>query len=95
MGKIYKDQTALKLRLNTGIDLTTGVSTIEIKYIKPGDPVDTWTAGEEDTYYAVYSATAGEIDTKGDWKFWAYITFTDSTVAPGEPVIVRVYDEGE
>lgn len=95
MGKIYVNQTALKIDLDTGIDLTTGVDVVYIKYQKPGsDTISEWVGTVEDTTHITYVASAGEIDTAKDWTFWSYVEFTDGSEAPGEPSIVTVYREG-
>ena len=95
MGKIYADQTALKIDLDTGIDLTTGVDSVYIKYTKPGSSTtDQWSATVENGTHITKVLSGGEIDIAGDWKFWAYVIFTDTSKAPGEPVQVRVYQEG-
>lgn len=95
MGKIYVDQTALKIDLDTGIDLTIGVDSVYIKYVKPSTEVAAqWAGSIEDTTHVTKILSGGEIDEPGDWKFWAYVNFNDGTEAPGEPVIVRVYQEG-
>jgi hypothetical protein len=95
MGKIYVDQTALKIDLDTGIDLTVGVDSVYIKYIKPEDTqIQQWAGSIENTTHITKVLSSGEIDTVGDWKFWAYVVFNDATEAPGEPVFVRVYTEG-
>ena len=95
MGKIYANQTALKLDLDTGIDLTVGVDATYIKYQKPGDEtIAQWDGAIEDTTHITKILSGGEIDTIGDWTFWAYVEFTDGSEAPGEPSIVPVYTEG-
>ncbi len=95
MGKIYVGQTALKLDLDTKIDLTTGVDFVYIKYQKPGsETIAQWTGDVENNTHVTYVLSAGEIDTKGDWTFWAYVEFTDGSEAPGEPSVVSVHTEG-
>lgn len=94
MGKIYKDQTALKIDLDTGIDLTTGVDLVYIKYEKPDGSSDVWAGSVENTTHITKILSGGEIDAIGDWTFWAYVEFTDGSEAPGEPSIVPVFTEG-
>ena len=97
--KVFVGQTALRTKLFSGIDLT-GVQTAEIKYIKPAETpvVDTWPAIIElpESYGAIYfDATAStDIDVAGEWKIWAYITFLDGRVAPGDATTFKVYEEG-
>ncbi len=95
MGKIYVDQTALKLDLDTGIDLTSGVTAVYIKYKKPGsDTISQWTGSVENNTHITKSFPGGEIDTASDWKFWSFVEFTNGTEALGEPVSVTVHEEG-
>ena len=95
MGKIYVGQTALKIDLDTGIDLTNGVDVVYIKYQKPGnETIAEWIGAVENNTHITYVLSAGEIDVKGDWTFWAYVEFTDGSEAPGEPSIVPVHMEG-
>ena len=95
MGKIYVDQTALKIDLNTGIDLTTGVQTLYIKYKKPGsDTVLEWVGTEENGTHIIKILNGGEIDEPENWTFWSYVIFTDGSEAPGEPETVTVHIEG-
>lgn len=95
MGKIYKGQFNLKLTLETGVTLT-GASATKIKYIKPDKITEgefnASISGTEDLEYDFTVST--ELDQSGDWTFWAYVTFSDSRIAPGEPVVIRVYEEG-
>ena len=96
MGKIYAGQTALKIDLDTGIDLTVGVDVIKIKFTKPAPDVTVyeWTAAAENTTHAIYYVNGGELDVAGKWTFWSYVTFSDTTFAPGEPVAISVFEEG-
>lgn len=96
MGKIYKGQTALTLRLTTGQDITDA-SALKIKYRKPSGLEGEWTASEVDATTGIISYTmadANQLNEVGLWTFWAYVTFSDSKVAAGEPVEKWVYDEG-
>jgi hypothetical protein len=95
MGKVYVGQTAFTLQLITGIDLTEA-ETVEIKYQKPDGTVDSWDAEVLDTINGIiqYKTTEEtDLDQAGAWHFWAYITFADSTVAPGEPKRLTIYNE--
>jgi len=92
-GKIYVNQSNLKLTLQTGVVLT-GAPTVRIGYKKPDETIDYWEAiisGTEDLYYEFLDA---ELDAPGTWAFWAYVIFADGRNAPGEPVFVKVYEQG-
>jgi len=99
MGKIYVNQSKLRLQLNTGVDIASG-DELEIKYMKPdSSTVEAFPAQEvEGTEGAIYyDFQIGDLDTAGTWTFWAFITFgeeSDALSAPGEPVHIKVFEEG-
>jgi hypothetical protein len=98
MAKVYKNQSSLRLVLDTGINLTTA-TTLEIKYIKPdyttGTLIGTLT-GTTSMYYD-YTNTLGvsELNVSGLWRFWTRVVFSDNRIGIGEPVELMVYTEGE
>jgi hypothetical protein len=96
MGKVYVNQSELRLQLNTGVSLAGALSVL-IKYLKPDETTEReFTAqvlsSSAGTIY--YDFNAGELDTAGIWTFWSYVTFADSREAPGEPVRLKVWTEG-
>lgn len=95
MSKIYKNQSSLEIELTTSVDLTS--ATPVIKYIKPSGLTGQWTATIVTAATGVikYDILSTEIDEVGSWRLWAYATFSDARSAPGEAVIMNVYNEGE
>jgi hypothetical protein len=96
MGKIYKAQTKLRIQRTVSQDIS-GATALKIKYIKPDGTTGEWTAtvGTAATgviYYDVSSSST--LNLSGDWVTWAYVTFADARSAAGEPVMMRVYEEG-
>lgn len=94
--RIYQYQTALSLRFNTMTSLSN-VSTVTIKYIKPSaSTASTFTGSTHSTTgWVKYDiSSTGDLDEAGAWIFWPYITFTDTTVMPCNPIEVTVYAEG-
>ena len=89
MGKIYKNQTALRISLDTNITLAAGDSAI-IKYKKPDGNTGSWSAiiDTPNVYYDIVSSS--DLDQDGTWIFWSYVTFSGGGVAPGEPASVKV-----
>ncbi len=93
MSKIYQNQESLRLTLQTGVDISAATARL-IKYIKPGDVEGSFSATLSGTTDIYYDFAADDLDLVGDWVFWAFITFSDARTAPGEPVTIRVYEEG-
>jgi hypothetical protein len=96
MGKIYVGQTALRIQLTANVDINT--ATPYIKYQKPDGTVGQWEAGviNQDTgtvYYDIQAST--DLDQEGEWIFWIYLVYFNSTVAAGEPVVKYIYAEGD
>lgn len=96
MGKIYLNQSSLRIQLTTLVDITGATETL-IKYKKPSGTTGEWTATVEAVGDGIiyYDLTGDELDEIGTWTFWAYVTFADTREAPGEPVKIIVYSEGE
>ena len=97
MGKIYTNQTSLKIRLTTGVDID-GALTKEIRYIKPDGTTGAKDAEPEDVatgiiFYNFVKADSELLDQVGRWKFYAYIEFSDQRVAVGEDLIVQIYEK--
>lgn len=92
---ITKDQDALKISLNTGMDISLG-SSFEIHYIKPEGERGLWTASQVEQRVE-FSMTLGasEIDQAGMWTFWSKVFFADGSFAEGEPLEFKVYLSGE
>jgi len=95
MGKIYKNQTALTIRLTTHIDITG--ATAKIKYRKPSGVIGEWPgviidAANGTIQYLIQSAD--DIDEAGLWILWTHVVFATGEIAPGEPFKMYVYRAG-
>ena len=93
---IYVGQTALRVQLVLGVDLSE-MSATKIKYKKPSGDTGEWDAvvanvADGTIYYDVEEAT--EIDEPGNWTLWGHLTKTDGREAPGEPFVITVKQEG-
>jgi hypothetical protein len=95
MGKIFKQQSALRIILKTFCDLE-GVLSAVIRFRKPSGKTGEFAAAVEDTESGVifHECIEGEIDVSGWWAFWAFITFVDGRTAAGEAAKVYVWKEG-
>lgn len=97
MEKVYKGQTALQVRLNTGISLHNALE-CRIKYKKPNGTQGYWIAERDtSTTYSIFYNVESEntLDIAGTWTLWSYIIFNDGKEAPGAPVSMTVFEEGK
>jgi hypothetical protein len=96
--KIFKNQTALTLTLDTKIDLTSATD-VWMKYKDPDGNTGQWDAIIKSPAtlgiieYEVENA--GILNKSGEWTRWAYIEIASSKYAPGDSVTFEVYEEGE
>jgi hypothetical protein len=96
MGKIYVGQTDLTIRIKTNRDLTNAVL-VEIAYQKPDCTQGSFVATIENAQCGIIKyqvALITDIDQKGNWKFWAKITFMLGSIGIGEPANLTVYKPG-
>ena len=97
MSNIYVGQSALRIQLTVGQDITSALA-LKIKYKKPDGTTGSWTATEKTAatgviYYDVVEIT--ELDPKGTWTFWAYVQFADGRVADGDAFKHKIYEVGK
>jgi uncharacterized membrane protein len=97
MGKIYAEQTALKLIFETGVDLTD--AEITLNALSP--------ARAEKTFDLVIEspATAGivsyeveddtDFDEVGTWTFWVSVVYESLKTTCSEAVKIKFYGVGE
>ena len=96
MGKIYKNQDYLRVRVHIGYTLSDAAAVL-IKYRDPNGVEGSWAvAVENELNGIVYRdfAAGSPLNVAGVWTFWSHVTFTDGRVAPGEAFEQTVYDEG-
>jgi len=95
MGKIFKEQTALRITLKTFTDLED-ISTAVIRYCKPDKTTGEFAAAVGDTAKGIifHEVIEGEIDVSGWWSFWAFVTFADGRTAAGEAAKVYIWETG-
>jgi len=96
MGKIFREQSALRITLKTFTDLE-GVAAAVIRFRKPDGSVGEFAAAVGDTARGVifHEVIEGEIDLSGWWAFWAFVTFEDGRTAAGEAAKVYIWEEGK
>ena len=101
MSKLFKNQTALIIFLETEINLTEA-TTKKIRYKTPGDTGDSWTATGDtidggDTNKGMIFYTIGDsedLNQTGNWTFWPYVVFSDGSYAAGDPAQLEIHQEG-
>jgi hypothetical protein len=95
MGKIYVNQTQLRIQLNVGVSVV-GALALKIKYTKPTGVSGEFVASEDTstTKTIYYDFSQPDLNVAGDWLFWAYVTFANGKSAPGEPVRIKIWAEG-
>lgn len=98
-GRVFKDQTALRLSLNTLVDFSvTPPTSAKIHYKNPSLETDEWEAS------IIEDSTVGEIfvnfsdvinfDEAGTWYLWSELEFSDGRVAYGVTQKYTVRDTG-
>ena len=99
MSRIYKYQTYVRIRLNTGVDLDSTVLDTRIYYKKPEtgtlDYVDAEIYDDRQLKYDVEVDSAGNdgfFDEIGKWRFWTWVEFADGRTARGDTYLEHIYD---
>jgi hypothetical protein len=96
MSYIAVNQDALQIKLDTGINLSAGISSVKVCYKKPDGKIGEWAAEIDGTSVVKTMSPGGrELDQAGEWSFWSKVNFLNGTSAPGLPVKQRVYIEGK
>lgn len=97
---IYKDQTAVRLILDTSLDLDAeGLASSKIAYKKPDGTAGDWTGtilnspGTDGKIYVDFNDTIKFTDL-GDWVIWAELIFSDARVGYGKPKFYNVKEKG-
>ena len=95
MWRIFKGQSALRITLETFIDLE-GIENAVIRYRKPSGASGEFTAAVGDPVKGVifHECIEGDIDVSGWWAFWAFVTFADGRTAAGQAPKVYIWKEG-
>ena len=94
MGYITVNQDALKISLNTGIDISSA-TTLQILYEKPDGTKGELTGAANGMRIEV-TLTAGSspIDVAGLWKFWTKVTFSNTSTVEGIPWEEYIHESG-
>jgi hypothetical protein len=72
---------------------------LKIYYRKPGGTIGSLDATSSDdengVIYADLDSDSTLLDTRGAWKFWSWVKFSDGRMARGETVGVTIWDNEE
>ena len=96
MKRIYKNETKLRLLVDTKCDLS-GYEDVTLCLRKPDDSVVSFAAVVKDVekgvvFYDVQSVD--DFDQSGWWWFWVEVVFDDDRTACSEAVEKFVYEPG-
>ena len=94
--KIFKNQTLLTLRFNTGVDLSD-IATAIVKYRNSSGTIGQWTgviANPATDGIVEYSSYNGQLDA-GTYTVWVVLTDNQNKVLPTESGIIRLHTEGD
>lgn len=94
MARVYLGQTALRIRINTGVDLT-GATTLQAAVKKPSGAGVLWDCSGEAPLTAgiMYHdvVTASELDEAGQFTLQSYVVFSDGRWAYGDEAFMIVH----
>ena len=90
MGRIFKGDVGVDLRVDTKIDLT-GASQTTLKVRKPNKREVEWTATTSGTELR-YTTASGDFDVAGVYRICAYVEFGAASKHTGETAELTVYE---
>ena len=89
---IYKGDTSIVFRLDTGVGNLDIATKIEIHVLKPSGATDTWTATKYGTTSEItYTSTTGDLDEAGNYILQSYIEW-GANIHYGDTTTVVVYE---
>jgi len=96
MTKVYVGEVGLKIKVNTGVDLTNATSTLILVEKPDGTKVD-WTATIEDASNGIiyYETQSGDLNQSGIYYIQAKVTFSDGDTLFGERAELIVYESSD
>jgi hypothetical protein len=94
MGKIYKEDIGVVIRLNTNVDIT-GAATQGIYVSTPDGDEVYWPATVYSTTWVTYTSVDGDFDDDGDYLLQSYAKWSDDSIHRGETYTLTVYNHYE
>jgi len=95
MGKIYQNQTKLKIDFDLREDITG--ATVVIKYVSPQGNTGTLPVIVTDAINGLVSFindTEPVFTEVGNYRMWAYVVYPDLRELFGEPDCLQIFKEG-
>jgi hypothetical protein len=94
MGKIYKEDIGVVIRLNTNVDITEAASQ-GISVSTPDGEEIFWPAEVYNTTWVTYTTEDGDLDDAGDYLLQSYAKWSDDSIHRGETYTLTVYEHYE
>lgn len=91
LSKVYVGMTGLRIRVDTGIDLSSA-SKVALKVRKPSGVEEEW-IGFANRTYIEYDVQSGDLDETGFYKIQAYVELPGNIVLYGETDGIYVYEQ--
>lgn len=90
MGRVFRGDIGVELRVDTGIDLSGATVTI-IRVKKPNKQSVDWTPSVSGTVL-VYTTVAGDLDQKGVYNIISYVEFGSTSKHSGEVAEWEIFE---
>lgn len=92
MSKVYTTDVGTLIKLDTGEDISSGVSSVKIIAKPPseGAAVDL-AASVVETTKVQHTKTAATLNSAGEWELQAYVEYTAGDKYRGETVVLMIY----
>jgi len=89
--KVYTTDAGTKIILDTGEDLTEGVSLVKIVAKPPSGPAVDLTSEVYETTKILHEKTASTLNTAGEWELQSHVAYTVGDVYRGEVVKLTIH----
>jgi hypothetical protein len=92
MAKVYTTDVGTLIKLDTGEDISSGVSEVKIIAMPPSEAgAVELTAAVAETTKVQHTKTADTLDEAGEWELQAEVTYTAGDIYRGEKAVLMVY----
>jgi formyltetrahydrofolate synthetase len=92
MAKVYTTDVGTLIKLDTGEDISSGVSEVKIIAKPPDESAAVELAATVvETTKVQHTKTADTLDETGEWELQAKVTYIPGDIYRGEKVVLMVY----